>query len=132
MSHIIAPAVEIDDLVKEDLLDYCAEPGQVTVHITYNVKNFGGAIRIWPTTFLIPAGGGSWAKLLTAYKISLAPQWTILNRLGDYRFTLVFSALPKHCDLFDLYEKIDQQYGFWIKNIKRTKTDVYNLRLEED
>jgi hypothetical protein len=43
------------------------------------------------------------------------------------KFTLFFAPLPKSCEFFDLLEDIPQAGGFFIQNIKRNKSDIYNL-----
>jgi hypothetical protein len=72
---------------------------------------------------------GEKSKLILFENISLAPFWTILNKKGTYRFTLIFSQLPQGCKLFHLWEDIDQPGGFLIRNIKRNDSDVYEVEL---
>ncbi len=129
MKDTIAPAIEIDNLVKEELLEYVNETGQVTVHVTYQVKFPFSGIRIWPTTYLLPQEGGEKSKLITKENISLAPQWTLMPPEGVYRFTLIFSPLPGSCKLFHLFEDIPEPGGFFIRNIRRNTTDVYVVEL---
>lgn len=123
------PAIEISDEVKQSLLSEITEEGQVVVHVSYSSATHGDLIRIWPTTFLVPQEGGEKSKLITKQNISLAPQWTIIMQKGPYRFTLVFSPLPKSCKIFHLWEDIPQPGGFVIKNIRRNETDVYEVKL---
>lgn len=82
------------------------------------------AYRIWPSTYLIEHGTGKRAKLITAYNISFAPQWTLNDGRG---FTLIFEGLSKGCAAFDLQEIIPQEGGFEVKNIQRNQSDVYNV-----
>jgi len=82
------------------------------------------AFRIWPTTFLIEHGSNKRAKLITAFNISFAPQWTLNDGKG---FTLIFEGLSKGCTSFDLKEMIPEEGGFEILNIKRNKMDVYKV-----
>ena len=82
------------------------------------------AFRIWPTTFLIEHGSDKRAKLITAFNISFAPQWTLNDGKG---FTLIFEGLSKSCTTFDLKEMIPEEGGFEILNIKRNKMDVYTV-----
>lgn len=82
------------------------------------------AYRVWPSTFLIEHGTGRRAKLITAYNISFAPQWTINDGRG---FTLIFEGLSKDCSKFDLKEIIPQDGGFEVLDILRNKTDVYTV-----
>lgn len=83
------------------------------------------AYRVWPSTFLIEHGTGRKVQLLTAYNISLAPQWTLNDGKG---FTLIFGGLSKGCSSFDLREVIPQEGGFEALNIIRNETDVYHLK----
>lgn len=82
------------------------------------------AFRIWPSTFLIEHGTGRRAKLIMAYNISFAPQWTYNDGRG---FTLVFEGLSKGCRAFDLKEIIPQEGGFESIGIRRNSTDVYKI-----
>jgi hypothetical protein len=83
------------------------------------------AFRIWPSTYLIEQATGKRAKLITAFNISFAPQWTLNDGKG---FTLIFEGLSKGCTAFDLKEIIPQDGGFEIKNIQRNDMDVYQVR----
>lgn len=85
------------------------------------------AYRVWPSTYLIERGIGKRAKLITAYNISFAPQWTINDGKG---FTLIFEGLSKECAVFDLMEIIPQAGGFEVKGIVRNNSDVYTVNLE--
>lgn len=84
------------------------------------------AYRVWPSTFLIEHGTGRKAKLITAYNISFAPQWTLNDGRG---FTLIFEGLSKGCSGFDLKEIIPLEGGFDVKGIQRNNTDVYQVRI---
>jgi hypothetical protein len=83
------------------------------------------AFRIWPSTFLIEHGTGKRAKLLTAFNISFAPEWTLNDGKG---FTLIFSGLSKGCTRFDLKEIIPEAGGFEVFDIPRNTMDVYHVR----
>jgi hypothetical protein len=85
------------------------------------------AYRVWPSTFLIERGTGKKAKLITAYNISFAPQWTINDGKG---FTLIFEGLSKECTVFDLQEIIPQAGGFEANGILRNNSDVYQVAFE--
>jgi hypothetical protein len=98
-----------------------SEERQTIVHCTCGEDY---AFRIWPTTFLIEHGTNKQAKLLTAFNISFAPQWTLNDGKG---FTLIFEGLSKTCTSFDLKEIIPQEGGFEILNIQRNKMDVYQV-----
>lgn len=82
------------------------------------------AYRIWPSTFLIEQQTGKRAKLITAFNISFAPQWTLNDGRG---FTLIFEGLSKGCTAFDLKEIIPEDFGFEALNIQRNNTDVYQV-----
>jgi len=45
------------------------------------------------------------------------------------RFTLIFSSLPKTCEVFDLIEEVPS--GFEVYDIKRNSSDVYNVTIED-
>jgi len=85
------------------------------------------AYRVWPSTFLIERGTGKKAKLITAYNISFAPQWTLNDGKG---FTLIFEGLSKECAVFDLIEQIPQEGGFEVIGILRNNSDVYTVNVE--
>lgn len=85
------------------------------------------AYRIWPSTFLIERGTGKRAKLITAFNISFAPQWTLNDGKG---FTLIFEGLSKECAVFDLIEQIPQEGGFEVTGILRNNSDVYTVSVE--
>jgi hypothetical protein len=101
-----------------------SEERQTIIHCTYNPES---AVRIWPSTFLIEKESGRQAKLLTAFNISFAPEWTLAT--NGNKFTLIFEGLSKECQQFDLVEVIDLPDPFVIRNIQRTKSDVYNLQV---
>ncbi len=98
---------------------------QTIVHCTYNPE---AAVRVWPNTFLVEKESGRRAKLITAYNISFAPEWTFGNT--NNCFTLIFEGLSKGCSVFDLVEDIPLPDPFVVKDIARNKTDVYNVNLE--
>ena len=121
--------VAVEESVKEALLHFVHEEGQVIVHICYHPPH-QDLIRVWPSTFLIPKPGGAYSKLIHAENISLYPKWMLLEGGKEHTFTLVFSPLPRDCQRFDLLEQIPEYGGFHIPNIARNKQDVYHLRLE--
>ncbi|MBA3663270.1 MAG: hypothetical protein H0W61_03555 [Bacteroidetes bacterium] len=112
---------ETEEKIEVKILE--SEERQTIVHCTCEEIY---AYRVWPTTFLIERGTGKRAKLITAYNISFAPQWTINDGKG---FTLIFEGLSKGCDSFDLKEIIPQEGGFEVNNISRNRTDVYHVDL---
>ncbi len=101
-----------------------SEERQTIIHCTYNPMH---AVRIWPSTFLIEKESGRRAKLITAFNISFAPEWTI-GSLSN-RFTLIFEGLSKDCSQFDLMEIISLPEPFVGLNIQRLQSDVYNIRV---
>ncbi len=103
-----------------------SEERQTIIHFTYNPIN---AVRIWPSTFLIEKETGKRVKLITAFNISFAPEWTFAYN-GNNKFTLVFEGLSKGCTMFDLMEVIPLPDPFVVRNIARTNSDVYNLRVD--
>ncbi|MDZ4666111.1 MAG: hypothetical protein SGJ15_14630 [Bacteroidota bacterium] len=100
-----------------------SEERQTIVHCQCNGEG-SEAYRIWPSTFLVERGSDRKAKLITAYNISFAPNWTLNDGRG---FTLIFEGLSKECSSFDLIEVIPQAGGFEVLNIARNKSDVYGV-----
>lgn len=101
-----------------------AKERQTIVHCTYNPE---AAVRVWPSTFLVEKETGRRARLITAYNISFAPEWTFAT--NGNRFTLIFEGLSKGCASFDLVEDIPLPDPFIVKDIPRNKTDVYNVKI---
>lgn len=97
---------------------------QTIVHCNYNP---GAAVRVWPSTFLIEKETGRRVKLITAFNISFAPEWTFGRE--NNQFTLVFGGLSKGCAVFDLVEDIPLPDPFVVKNIPRNRTDVYTIHI---
>lgn len=97
---------------------------QTIVHCIYDPHI---AVRVWPSTFLVEKESGRRVKLITAFNISFAPEWTFGTE--NNRFTLVFGGLSKGCTMFDLVEDIPLPDPFVVKNIPRNKTDVYEVRI---
>jgi hypothetical protein len=122
--------IEVEEKVlskpKKQTKTFESEERQTIVHCIYNPAN---AVRIWPSTFLIEKESGKRVKLITAFNISFAPEWTFaLN--GNNKFTLIFEGLSKGCKSFDLMEIIPLPDPFVIRNIPRNKTDVYHVRVD--
>jgi hypothetical protein len=111
--------VETEELTEVKTLQ--SEERQTIVHCSCGDDY---AYRVWPSTFLIEHGTGRRAKLLTAFNISFAPQWTLNDGKG---FTLIFEGLSKGCAVFDLKEVIPQEGGFEVLGILRNNTDVYQV-----
>lgn len=122
------PAIKIDEKIRDEILSQIHEEGMVIVHCTYNSEIEGG-IRIWKSTFLIDKASGDRSTMHHAENITYAPKWTYVPEGKTYRFTLIFTPLPKSCEFFDLLEDIPQAGGFFIQNIKRNKSDVYNVTI---
>jgi hypothetical protein len=121
------------DTLKKSKIDVKLEPsheGQVIVHCHYQTGGEESLIRIWQTTFLKAIGDPHQSELIHAEGITLYPTWLVLPPNSKHRFTLIFSALPKHITLFDLVEDIPQAGGFEVRNIQRNKTDVYRVQMK--
>lgn len=115
--------VEIEEISEVQIKIMESEERQTIVH---GLCGEDYAYRIWPSTFLIEHGSQKKAKLITAFNISFAPQWTLNDGRG---FTLIFEGLSKGCSYFDLKEIIPQDGGFEVLNIQRNKTDVYHINI---
>jgi len=103
-----------------------SEERQTIIHCIYNPVN---AVRIWPSTYLIEKESGKHVKLVTAFNISFAPEWTFAMN-GNNKFTLVFAGLSKGCTAFDLMEIIPLPGPFVVRNIQRNKSDVYTIHVD--
>jgi hypothetical protein len=125
---VATPAVKLDKELIEELMSQSQEEAMVIVHCSFNAVEETG-IRIWSSTFLIDQESGTRSRLLHALNITMAPMWMLVPGGTTARFTLLFSALPKSCSSFTLFEDIPQPGGFEIRNIKRNKSDVYNIRI---
>lgn len=102
---------------------------QTIVHCSHFLEA-GDGIRIWKTTYLVEIPTGRKRKLLHAENISIYPTWTIMDKGGNYKFTLIFEGLSKDCGSFDLIEEIPQPGGFECRGIKRNQTDVYRVTIK--
>jgi hypothetical protein len=120
------PAVKFEDKLKNEILSQIRTEEVVIVHCLYTAEIEGG-IRIWKSTFLIDKASGDRSVMHHAENISIAPAWTYIPEGKSHRFTLIFAPLPKSCEFFDLLEDIQQAGGFHIQNIRRNKSDVYNV-----
>jgi hypothetical protein len=122
------PKVSLDPGLLELAKAYPDLEQQVIVHCEFNPGFFlGPRIRIWPTTYLIPKGGTTKAKLLQVDHISFYPEWTPIERFTLHRFTLIFEGLPKECTSFDLIEEIPEPGGFVVRDIPRVTSDIYTV-----
>lgn len=124
----VKPEVDSDALTSIDAS--VLEDSYVYVHCYFKNSYKDMLIRIWKTTFLIDRTSGVRSKLVHAENISLAPVWTQVPDGSSYSFLLIFSALPKSCQNFDLKEDIPQAGGFFIENISRNQTDVYHITIK--
>lgn len=125
---IVKPEVKIEPDLVQQAKELVNIERQVIVHVLLKTGFSWWQLRIWPSTFLIPREGGGKSRLLNADKIPFYPQW--LHVFGSsHSFTLIFEALPKDCEIFDLAEEIPQQGGFEVKSIKRNQSDVYHIEI---
>jgi hypothetical protein len=124
----VKPDVDSDALASIDAS--VLEDSYVYVHCYFKNSFKDMLIRIWKTTFLIDRTSGARSKLVHAENISIAPVWTPVPDGSSYSFLLIFSALPKSCQNFDLKEDIPQPGGFFIENISRNQTDVYHITIK--
>jgi hypothetical protein len=119
------PNVDIEVLTSIDPM--ILEDSFVYVHCHFENNQRDMLIRIWKSTYLVDKNSGSRSKLIHAENISFAPIWTLIPDNVSYSFLLIFSALPKSCQSFDLIEDIPQPGGFLVKNINRNESDVYHI-----
>lgn len=121
----VKPTVDVDTLISIDPV--ILEDSFVYLHCHFENTSDEMLIRIWRTTFLIDKNSATRSQLVHVENISIAPQWTMIPRKGDFTFLLIFGGLPKTCLQFDMIEEISQPGGFHIKSIKRNETDVYHI-----
>lgn len=125
---ITRPEVEIDQKLLAEIKTLAFEQGQVVVHclfVGWGVE----LIRIWPTTYLFDLHSEHRSELVHFENITLAPQWSACAA-GPNFFTLIFSGLPKACQVFDLVENCQSENGaFEVRSISRNEQDVYFVRL---
>ena len=120
---------EIKSQTESSVKEKTQEERQTIVHCHFMA--FPGAlIRIWKSTFLIPAEfPGMKIPLHHAENICFAPDWYQLNDYGFFSFSLIFGGLPAGCSSFDLQEEIDQPGAFFVGSIPRNESDVYDVCL---
>lgn len=128
---VTKPGVDISSEIKK-LIQYSTEElGQVVIHFT--VDNPGDQetwIRIWPTTFLYDQKSAHNSDLVHIENIVYYPNWQICPGGKSSQFTLIFSGLPKSCEIFDFIEHCTNQSGaFEVRDIARSKSDVYYLKM---
>jgi hypothetical protein len=131
---IIEPPVKIKPSVDIEILSAVAaetlEDSFVYVHCYLDNPSKDMLIRVWKTTYLVDLDSGSRSKLIHAEKVSMAPQWTLVPDKGTYSFLLIFAALPKSCQNFELLEHVPTSGGFHVPNIARNLKDVYHINLQ--
>ncbi|HAN39143.1 MAG TPA: hypothetical protein DCQ29_09610 [Chitinophagaceae bacterium] len=120
------PEVKIEAQLKQRL--NLQESNVTIVHCVYSAYSPLDVVRIWPSTVLIEDTKEE-RKLLQAYNISIAPEWTLVNGKG-LGFTLIFEGLSKQCKTFSLDERIEEEGKFFVANIQRNSTDVYNIEVD--
>jgi len=120
---IVSPDVLVG--IKESI----QEQGFVIVHVFCPPQSESYAIRVWKSTFLVSGNTEHKSKLMHAEKITLAPEWLLIDEYQPYSFSLIFEGLPKDVEVFDLLESIPEPDGFHYKNICRNARDVYAIRL---
>jgi hypothetical protein len=118
---------KVDAEVLTSINAWTLEDQHVYVHCYFKNDLPEMLIRVWRSTFLIDKVSGARSELVHAERISLAPQWTIIQGKITFSFLLIFSALPKDCKVFDLLEDIPQSGGFFVSGIKRNELDVYHV-----
>ncbi|MCE2790199.1 MAG: hypothetical protein LW630_09850 [Saprospiraceae bacterium] len=130
MPEIIqSPEVAIHEEIRNQLKTWITSEGQVIVHCLCKAGNEGMWLRIWPTTYLLDCHSPHRSELLFHENITAYPHWTTVLPHHQHQFTLIFSALPSDCILFDLKEIIPQSNGFEFVSIPRNQTDVYLLHM---
>jgi hypothetical protein len=120
------PDIQIDEKVIELVKTSSSEEQQVIVHCLFRSGEWA-RIRIWNTTYLCDNHSDHRSRLLNAFNISYYPVWMFVPPDKTISFTLVFEALPKTCTDFDLFEDIPASGGFFVRNIRRNKSDVYSV-----
>ena len=125
----VTPITEIDEAIKQQLQQDVENESQVIVHCKYDASAERDMIRIWKSTFLYARDSSHRSDLIHTQKISIYPNWTLIEAGNSLHFTLIFSGLPKSCKSFDMLENIPEPGGFFVENITRNKSDVYNVEI---
>jgi hypothetical protein len=125
MSTLPQASPGVETVVEQKTIEL--EASHVYVHCYFNNTVKDMLIRIWKTTFLVDKNSLHRSKLVHVENISYAPQWTVVPENKLFQFLLIFDALPKGCEIFDLLEDIPQPGGFYVANIMRNKKDVYHV-----
>lgn len=119
--------VHVDEKILEEAKNESDVEKQVIVHCFFKPLSNDSAIRIWNSTYLRDKDSSHKSKLISSHNITVYPTWMIVKGGKGAKFTLVFSALPKACKSFDLFEEIPQGGGFFTGLILRNKSDVYSV-----
>lgn len=105
--------------------------GQVTIHILHQAcYSFCTEcnIEVYQDIHLIPDSGLKRSELI---HIENRTSTLKFKTDGEFtRFTLIFSALPKHCRTFDFIEPGER--GWRLLNIQRNDSDVYNIKIHKE
>jgi hypothetical protein len=123
----VDPKVHVDEKILEEAKNESDVEKQVIVHCFIKPSPHDSAIRIWNSTYLRDKDSSHKSKLISSHNITVYPTWMTMKAGKGAKFTLVFSALPKACKSFDLFEDIPQRDGFYLGLISRNKTDVYSV-----
>jgi hypothetical protein len=126
------PLPEPLQIIKPEFDLFMLEERQVILHSYHFPISFLDRIRIHPNTCLIDLDTGHRSPMLQNFNISLAPDWTWMELGRRFEFTLVFAGLPKDCTRFDMLEDVPDTGRLHIRNIQRSKSDVYYLRMDFD
>ena len=128
----VKPSIIVDPKVNSEILAQVETEGTVIVHCSFTAV-VSTAIRIWSSTFLVDKVSGHKSKLRHAVNIPFALACLAVTSGTTARFTLIFSALPKDCKVFDLNEQVQTPdvRGFNAYNIKRNNSDVYTVAFED-
>ncbi len=129
MSDVLTkPKIKIEEDLKKQILEQEQLEQQVIVHCNIRTPQQSPiGVRIWPTTFLLDHTSDHKSTLLHNENIPLMPDWKMVPPGVTFRFTLIFSSLPKTCNKFHLVELIPQSGGFEALNITRNDRDVYEV-----
>jgi hypothetical protein len=125
----ISPKIKVDKKILEEAKSESDVEKQVVVHCIIKSASYDMYIRIWKSTYLRDQNSSYKSKLLTWHNITGYPTWMTVKARTNAKFTLVFSALPKSCTSFDLFEDIPQGGGFYSSLISRNKSDVYSVNI---
>ncbi len=129
---VTKPKVEIDPDLLHKIEGQVHEMGQVVLHFIYRspLGDYPSMIRIWPTTYLYDQHSDHVSELVHAENITYYPTWHICPPGKDQFFTLIFSGLPRACQVFDFIEKCTNEIGaFRVLNISRNSQDVYYIMM---